>query len=228
MRVVFGRAVPVAAIALLLAPSAALANQQDVAATHAYINANFAMSRAGVARIRTAQAGVEALDRKLGAECPLAGKGTPEIEASQPMSYEVAVALWSVAYGASAGPIRTFAKAVRSLRWSNPRITRLAQSYAASLSAMATLPLPDLCADVRAWTASGFRVVPPNVAALDRRVEAIEPNPVPAKLLGPYERGADASVVTKTRRLEVKLAENEFVLGQDDWIKVLKTLGLPQ
>jgi hypothetical protein len=228
LRIVLRPAVPIAAIALLLAPSAALASQQDLTATHAYVKANYALSRAGVARIRTAQAGVEALDRKLGAECPLVGKGTPETEASQPMSYEVAVALWSVAYGTNAGPIRTFAKALRPLRWSNPRITRLAQSYAGSLVALATLPLPDLCADVRAWTASGFRVVPAHVAELDRRVEAIEPNPVAPKLLAPYERGADASVVANTRRLEVKLAENEFVLGQDDWIKVLKTLGLPQ
>jgi hypothetical protein len=213
---------------LLLAAPPALASQQDIAATHAYINANFALSRAGVARIGAAQSKIEALDRKLAGECPLSGKGTPETEASQPMAYEVAAALWSTAYGTNAGPIRTFASAVKSLRWSNRRITRLAQSYAASLTAMATLPLPDLCTDVRAWTASDFRVVPPNVAALDSRAEAIELNPVPSRLLAPYERGTDASVASSTRRLEVKLAENEFVLGQDDWIKVLTTLGLPQ
>lgn len=228
MRIVFRRAAPIAVLALLLAPSGASASQQDIAATHAYINANFTLSRAGVARIGTMKARVEDLNRKLNAECPLVGKGTPETGFSQPMSYEVAVALWSVAYGTNAGPIRTFANAVRPLRWSNRRITRLAQSYATSLTAMATLPLPDLCTDVRAWTASGFQVIPANVARLDSRAEAIELNPVPTKLLAPYERGADTGVATTTRRLEVKLAENEFVFGQDSWLKVLTTLGLPQ
>ena len=227
LRIVFRPAAPIAVLVLLLAPSLALASQQDTVATHTYINANFALARAGVARIGTAQARIEALNRKLGAECPLVGKGTPETAASQPMSYEVAVALWSVAYGTSAGPIRTFASAVRPLRWSNRRITRLAQSYVTSLSALATLPLPDLCADVRAWTASGFQVIPAGVSQLDRRVEAIEPNPVPPNLLAPYPRGGDAGAVANTRRLEVKLAENEFMLGQDDWMKVTKTLGLP-
>jgi hypothetical protein len=228
LRVVFRAATPIAVLALLLAAPAAVASQQDIAATHAYVNANFALSRVGVARIGTAQSRIEALNHKLGGECPLVGKGTPETEASQPMSYEVAAALWSVAYGTNAAPIRAFADKVKPLRWSNRRITRLAESYATSLLSMAALPLPDLCADVRAWTASGFRTIPANVAQLDRHAEAIELNPVPSTQLAPYERGADASVVANTRRLEVELAENEFVLGQDDWIKVLSTLGLPQ
>jgi hypothetical protein len=224
----FRAAAPIAALALLASAPAAVAGQQDVAATHAYINANFTLSRAGVARIGRAQSRIDALNHKLGGECPLVGKGTPETEASQPMSYEVAAALWSVAYGTNAAPIRAFADKVKALRWSNGRITRMAQSYATSLLSMAALPLPDLCADVRAWTVSGFRTIPANVAQLDRRAEAIELNPVASQLLAPYERGADASVVASTRRLEVKLAENEFVLGQDDWLKVLSTLGLPQ
>ena len=86
--------------------------------------------------------------------------------------------------------------------------------------------MPNLCADVRAWTASRFSAIPPNVAQLDKRVEAIEGEPIPPKLLAPFERGADASVAARTRGLEHKLAENEFVVGQDDWIEVTETLGL--
>jgi hypothetical protein len=57
-------------------------------------------------------------------------------------------------------------------------------------------------------------------------VDAIELKPVPARSLAPYERGADAGVLARTKPLEMKLAEQEFVIGQTDWIQVLGTLGL--
>ena len=198
-----------------------------MSATHAYIRANYALARVAVARIPISEARIQDFNRKLAAQCPQAGRGTPINEASQPMSYEVAVALWSLAYGADAGPIRKFLDTVKPLNWSSPRISRAARSYADELNALATLPLPDLCTDVRAWTASGFQTIPANVAALDRRVEAIEPHPVPNAWLAPYEQGADAALAARTRKLEKKISETEFEVGQDDWIQVTGTLGLP-
>jgi hypothetical protein len=206
----------------------ALASARDVAATHAYIRANYALQRASVARIGVAEARIAAYNAKLAAECPRAGRGTPLNESAEPMSYEVAAALWSIAYGTAAGPIHTFARAVAPLRWSSARITRAARSYASDLLALATLPLPDLCADVRAWTASGFHTVPANVTALDRRVEAIEPERVSPSLLAPYAQGGDRGVMTRTTQLEKKLAETEFEVGQNDLIEVTETLGLPE
>jgi hypothetical protein len=222
------RALTTAVLALVLAPSGAQASAKDVAATHAYIQADFAVAKAGVAAISRGQANIEALNSKLASECPLAGKGTPEDEASQPMSYEVAVALWAVSYGTIAGPISKFVAAVKPLRWSDARVNSIAHDYATSLHELSTLPLPNLCADVRAWAASGFKTIPPNVHALDSHLEAIESESVPLKLLAPYERGSDASLAGRARKFEVKLAETEFVVGQDDWIQVLETLGLPE
>ena len=215
------------ALLTLLIASSAAHGARDMSATHAYIQANYALARVAVARIPVSEARIQDFNRKLGAQCPQAGRGTPINEASQPMSYEVAVALWSLAYGADAGPIRKFLEAVKPLKWSSPRISRAARSYADELNALATLPLPDLCTDVRAWTASGFQTIPANVAALDRRVEAIEPQPVPNAWLAPSEQGADAAIAARTRKLEKKLSETEFEVGQDDWIQVTGTLGLP-
>jgi len=222
------RALTAAMLALALAPSGALASAQDVAATHAYIKANYALSKVGVSLIRKGQSNIEAFNSKLARECPLAGKGTPEDETSQPMSYEVAVALWAISYGTGSGPIGKFVAAVRPLHWSNARITSIAHGYATSLHELSTLPVPNLCADVREWAASGFHTVPAHVQALDARLEAIEGESVPLKLLAPYERGSDASLAARARSFELKLAETEFMVGQDDWIQVLETLGLPQ
>lgn len=221
-----GRFTLLAALALAAAPAPAIASPQDIAATHAYIEANYALAKASVARIAPAQAKIEHFNGVLANECPLIGIGSPENEASQPVSHEVAAALWSLEYGTAAGPIRTFLNATGRLRWSNGAITRTAKRYASDLHQLATVPLPNLCADVRSWKASGFQVIPAAVVSLVQRVDAIEPKTIPPRLLSPYERGADASILARTKGLETKLEENEFIVGQKDWNQVLETLGL--
>jgi len=213
-------------LALGLVPAPAIAAPQDIAATHAYIQANHALAQASVSRIGAAQAKIERFNAKLASECPRVGIGSPQDEASQPVSYEVTVALWSIADGTDAGPIRAFLGAAGRLHWGNHSIDRIAETYARSLHELATLPLPDLCQDVRSWKASGFQIIPAASLSLVHRVEAIELNPIPPRLLAPYERGADASILTSTTHLEKRLEENEFLDGQNDWIQVLQTLGL--
>jgi hypothetical protein len=210
----------------VLAPARALAAPSDVTATHAYIQANYALAKASVGLIDAGQAKIQRFNAQLGRECPDVGAGSLEDEAGEPMSYVVAVALWSIAYGTDAGAIRTFAQVVGHLHWNNRRIARLAERYASSLQAYAALPLPDLCAEVGSWKATGFQTIPPVVAALDAREQAIDATALPAGLVAPYERGNDAAVLARTEGLEIKLEENEFLVGQGDWYEVLATLGV--
>ena len=102
------------------------------------------------------------------------------------------------------------------------------QWAAGVVSELAALPVPPLCADVLAWKQSGFQTISPTVLSLVSRVEAIELKPVSPRLLAPYARGADASLLARTKPLEQKVAENEFMLGQTDWEQVLETLGVPE
>ncbi len=222
---------PTLALALALLASAGLsarAAASDISSTHAYIQANYALAKAGVARIGSAQAKIHAFNASLGQRCPNVGKGALEVEATQPLSSEVVVALWSIAYGNSAGPIHTFVAATRHLRWGGSKTSRIAARYAKSLGEMASLPLPDLCKDVGAFAATGFKLAPAAVVTLVEHAESIELEPVPPRLLAPFERGSDRSVLARTAGLETKLEESEFSLGQTDWIEVLDTLGLPQ
>ncbi len=211
---------------LALTPAPVFADAQDVAATHTAITAGYALARAAVATIPVAQAKIESYKGRLARECPDAGAGTPETEASQPMSDEVAAALWSISYGSAAGPIERFARAIRPLHWTSKRFERSLHSFVAALTGLATLRLPDLCADVRAWTASGFKTVPGDVTELDRQVERLELPEVPWELVAPYERGSEAGLVTFIEDAETKVEEAEFKLGQKDWYEVIETVGL--
>ena len=113
------------------------------------------------------------------------------------MSYEVAVALWAIEYRAAAAPIRAFVHATQPLHWSSPTTARIAGRYAHDLSTLAALSVPPLCEDARAWKQSGFQVIPSDALSLVRRVEAIEPQPIPPARLAPYERAGDAACCSR-------------------------------
>ena len=146
-----GGAAVLAVIALGVTPASSSATAGDVAATHAYIQAGYALARVSVASLGRVQAKIESYDRRLQQECPRVGAGSPEDEASQPASNEAADALWSIGYGTDAAQIRAFLQTTRRLHWSNPAIGRAAVRFAGDLNELATSPLPDLCTDVAAW-----------------------------------------------------------------------------
>jgi hypothetical protein len=215
-------------LVLGVAPATAMGTPRDVASTHAYIRANYVLTRATKAKVKAAQANVEAEVHKLGEECPNVGVGSPQNEESQHFSYEVVVALWAASYATDAGPIRTFANSVRRLHWSNPQLTHRAQRYARALQALATLQTPTICADVNAWKASGFKTVPSATIQLDRRVEAIEAKTIPPSLLARYEQPTDKPILATTTRIETQLEQIETAVGFNDWDQGLETLGLNQ
>jgi hypothetical protein len=211
-----------------VAPAAAFGTQQDIASTHAYIRANYALNRATQAKVKVAQASIEAVIHKLGQECPKLGVGSPQNEESQHLSYEVVVALWSASYATDAGPIRAFARTVHRLHWSNPKLTHMTQRYATDLQQLASLQMPNVCADVTAWKETGFKTVPATSVQLSRRVEAIEPKAIPPSLLAPYEKPADKAILATTTHIESRLQQIETVEGFNDWDQALEAVGLNQ
>jgi hypothetical protein len=215
-----------ALLSLCLAPSAALATPADDAATHAYILANYALVRASDAKVGVGQAAVERYYRSINSKCKGAGAGAPQDEAGQPLNYEATGALWSITYGVAAAPIRTFVSSVNRLHWSNPKLTQIAKSYAATLHGLSTLPLPNLCGDVQTWRAGGFHTVPASTTSFDQHVESLEARTIPPKLLARYEQPGDKSIVERTTRLELQLQDVETSTGYSDLEALVGTLGL--
>ncbi len=210
------------------APASAAASSGDVAATHAYLEANYAVLRSVVHGWPADEAKVKALERKIGFECPSAGAGSPQSEEAQKLSTEVVGALWATVYEANAGAIRRFVKAVGSLRWSNPAITRGVRHYTQGLREMSALEVPHLCEDVRAWGATGFKAAPARTDRFDRHVNAIEVKEPSQRLLVAYEQGSDRSLAKRIAHLSMRYGELEFTRGQSDWNALLEALALNQ
>jgi hypothetical protein len=225
-----GRTVLVAvALVLGLAPAGALGASQDATSTDAYLAAASTDLRAAIASMPTTiDASVDALNRQYAGECPRVAVGSIQDEAADPMTYEVAGALWSTAYHTDAKIVQSFDRAVRPLRWSNATITRDVDSYAASLHQLSVLPPPDLCGDMRAWAASGFSAIPSTTTQFDQNVETIDGHPLALALLGPYEGPAQRALAARVASLEGRFEELEGELSQKWFDMTLETLALPQ
>jgi hypothetical protein len=217
------------ALAAVCAPRAAIAASQNVSSTDAYLAAAATGLRGVVASMPTTiNANVTALNRRYGAECPRVAAGSTQDEAADPMTYEVAGALWSTAYHTDAKIVQAFDRAVKPLRWSNVTITRDVGGYAASVHELSVLPLPDLCGDMRSWAATGYSAIPPTTTQFDRHVETIEGHPPPLALLAPYEGPAQKALAAHVASLEAQFEALEGELSQKWFDMTLETLALPQ
>jgi hypothetical protein len=229
LREMRGRMGMLAVVLMLgLAPGSATAASRDVASTHAYLVAGYTALHSVVSKWSTVESAIRKLDSKFRAECPAVGTGSPQSEEEQKLSYEVAGALWATGYRTDAKVVQAFVKAVKPLSWSNPAITRSARRFTAGLHEMTLVPIPDLCGDVRAWAAGGYKAVPASTEQYVRHVEAIEIKEVPRRLLRPFVQPSDKPLVKKVERLATQFEELEFKRGQDDWNALLEVLALNQ
>jgi hypothetical protein len=238
-RAVLLMAVAASAIALSLTASipravAAPVKPADRAATHAYLLANVALWRAVAASQNEALASTRALAARIGGECPgvLAGAPTGEgigspgappptsrqigesnrqREQLGELTQEVEAALGSTASSPARSPaVVAFIAAVRPLRWSKPAITQGVQRYLTLLETIEPTPHNiDVCADMRAWVASGYRTLSPATKALASS-ELTAPLPVnvsvippQAPQLAPYEGPAERRLLAEARVLRL-------------------------
>lgn len=215
-------------LALGVAPAGAAAAPRDVASTHAYLVAGYTALHAVVTKWSTVEADIHKLDLRFHAECPNVGAGSPQSEEEQKLSYEVAGALWATGYHTFANVVQAFVRTVKPLRWSNPAITRSARKFTTGLHEMTLIPVPNLCGDVRAWGAGGYKAVTAETQQFDQRVEAIQVKEVPRQLLRPFVQPADRQLLARTERLATEFEELEFKRGQADWNTLLETLALNQ
>jgi hypothetical protein len=216
-------------LALGAAPSSALATSStDASSTHTVLVAAYTALHGVVSTWPAMEAKLNQLNRKFAAECPHVGMGSPQNESGQRLSYEVAGALWATAYHADAKYAQAFINTASPLRWSNHKIVRRGLKFIIGLHEMIALQVPDLCGDVRAWAASGFKTAPADTQQFDQHVESIEVAVPSPRLVAPYVRPSDKGLFARVEHLVTRFEELEFMTGQRFWDTLLETLALNQ
>ena len=220
-------AVAVAALAMAPAPALAGSRARNIAATRAYIQADYALVHAARTNMKTGEAALEELRSKLGAECPMAATASPENEAAEKLSNEVIGAMSTVFIRADVQAVESFAETAGPLHWSNQKLTRKVSSYAAKLKALTVLAMPNVCGDVSAWAASGYRALPASTPQFDQQFssEDVGIGEVPARLLAPYEDRSERVVLQHTHQFEQELVDAE-ARAVEPWAKILDELDL--
>lgn len=171
----------------------------DRDATYAYLRAIYDYQTAEAANAPASTAAFQALGERLSQECPGVMKSAPQErspafgpegpETAPPsarrqgeekrvekqrdaMMRELSFALFS----AERAPNRTaeiaFASALHSLHWRDQALTSSVHLAAAELEAEWKIEPPDVCPDMQAWAASGFKALSPATKAFLRAQEA--------------------------------------------------------
>jgi hypothetical protein len=203
------------------------ASKVDIAATRDYIAADYALVHTARVNLKTGEAALESLRQTLSAECPKAAAASPENEAAEHLSNEVVGAMGVVFIRSDVPAVTAFAEAVTELHWSDGKLTRKVGVYADKLKALAALQEPDVCGDVRAWAASGYKTLQPTTMLFDHEYSAndVGIGEVPARLLAPYENARERGQLALTKQSESELVDAE-ARAAEPWSKILGALDL--
>jgi hypothetical protein len=213
-------------IVLAVVPTAALGASSDAAATDAYVRANLALVSASRAKLRTSEGDLRVLERRLRSECPGVIDGSPQNEESEKLTWEAIGAMTIAGYRVFKPAIAQFTRAVAHLRWSNPKLTSAVRKYARQIRTEAATPAPDLCGDLKAWATSGYRTLPTSTVSFYNSFYTVYVGvgELPSQLAVP---SAKASVVQRTKRLELELREGE-ARAVETFGRIIDLLGLHQ
>jgi hypothetical protein len=193
-------------------PAVARVAAGDASATRAYLKAKIVLQRMTAADEPTELKAITALETQVKAECPNVLAGAPpdvKGEKANQSGFDVTEELLSVVFGAG-GPVEhpadaRFARTVRRLHWSNPKLTRLLHSLAMEQAEQSAIPPPELCPDLKFWVASGYTTTSAGTKAFLHRLSVVssitqiesEPHEPASDLLNPQ-----ALVAHRLRRYE--------------------------
>jgi hypothetical protein len=220
-----------AGLALVSAPGVALAGSGDVAATQSLARATDTLVRAATPEVSKGLAAARRYASGIAAKCPRAAAGSPMNQASEQLDDEVIGAMTIAGYSVAAGPIATFGRSVHGLHWSNARLTRAVKTFAAKLQKLSTSTLPDVCGDIQAWAASGYKTLPATTVPFVRHYLQVTPEaeevPLIIRLVTPYATPSDFPILRRVERLETKLGEAEAA-AVESYSRLILALELNQ
>jgi hypothetical protein len=226
------------ALAASPAPSVAT-TPADKRATGAYLRATYEFDRALLANDPSAEAAVAEYVKRLGGECPgvlanapvvgigghkLSAAEVKQLEQQGALAAEVLVALIGRWFSPDLGPLQTLAHTIGPLHWHAPRIARLVRAELSELERLVSTPPPDVCADMRAWAASGYQTLPPGTFA-SQKLFADEPagGSLEASIRS-LEDPAQKALARRRKRVSHRLAKRlEHVLS--DSAALMDALG---
>jgi hypothetical protein len=208
-------------------PSPAL-GASDAASTEAYVRANYALVSTGHRDIPTAHARIVALRQRLRRECPAVVAGSPQNEDSEKLTWELIGAMTIAGYQPGLAAATKFARAVSRLSWSDASLTRAVRTYTRQGLAEVRTPPPDVCGDLRAWKASGYKTLPESTVRFRKTFyENYVGVGFMPRQLARFVPSSQKALVQRARHYEEGIAEFE-AYEVETFGEIIDSLGLNQ
>ena len=238
----------------------------DRAATHAYLVATEAWDEAQLANMPQSNAAVTAAAAQISGECPGVLTGAPpkgsefgptstespiqesaraegersrESRQREDLKTELSAALDDASQQSNRIAEQALISAIAPLKWSNPAITELVHFTAEYGQEDLNAAAPSVCADMRAWVASGYRMLAPASKEFKKRSEALLKRILEvitshvfahlkpfAQTVAPYESAADRALARRTRSLAAQLGKDHKAREEAD-TRLEAAVGLP-
>jgi hypothetical protein len=249
-------------------PASAAASRENAMATHAYLVATNKFEEAEVAGLSQETAAREAVAAGIAGECPgilsnapareeVFGFGltapasraalSPRAEGERSrqsrqlgdLKLELSLVLAGSRTQAGREAALALIHALTPLKWSNRRITLFLHLTVEDVQEELDIPAPPVCADMKAWVASGYKALSSASKEVQGRSETLlkrsfellalviqgATQPFP-KNLAPYENAADRALARHSEALIVQLKKGRET--QDGIVKRLEAVvGLP-
>ncbi len=240
---------------LLCATASIAASPADTPATHTLLQARYELDVAFVHNLPASQAGSAKLAARIGREChaalarepteggllPLPGAPVPTPRAigerargehqRLTIDEEIGRALGDANAAPNRAAIEAYVAAAAPLSWSDARIAPLVRADATRLQESVRLAPPDVCADIKAWAQSGYRILSPASRAFQStrgaREEQVNSQSSLDALLKPFEGAAELAILRRTSAVHKRLASmpvQSFRVFQ----RLAHALGVPE
>jgi hypothetical protein len=147
-------------VAIAVAPAPAWSNARDTATTNAYLKADYALVRTVSSNLARSEAALQGLLAHVRSACPEAAAGSPQTPESTLLSDELIGTMVLTGGHVDRAAVQAYVSKVAGLRWSDQGLSRAIGSHVADLRTLLGLQTPDICADVKSWATSAFKVLP--------------------------------------------------------------------
>jgi hypothetical protein len=147
--------------------------QSDVGATNTYLRAAEVFAHAQEMNMGASATAMEKQVTGIVSGCPSVLVGAPKGSQFSVLTGEIASTVLFSFITPDRTAISAFTGRVENLHWSNRKIAKLVKSVIAEERAAAKLVLPDVCADLSEWKASGYQTLSLSTMSFVKGAEAV-------------------------------------------------------
>jgi hypothetical protein len=214
-----------------VAPSAG-AGQGNRAATSAYLRAVYRFDHATYINRSAWRRKTEALVSSVAAGCKGVLANAPRGTDLRHLQTEAALTPLVVFFKTNRGAVRTFLHVIEGLRWTNPRVNRAVRAELNGTKWLYRVRMPDLCADARAWAATGYRQLSSGTTSfVDEFLRALfievgSQQEAPAQLVSRYEGPGARRLARRLQRLQTQLNGATSRILEPAAAAILRDLGV--